>query len=106
MLIHPDILDIDSLDKAAPANLTEWNANKSRKLDIAVSILLYHLGGDNRPPLHLSEDGSLIPDTSQASYAIPERDSLGGPVGSDKIIVFTAFPGNLTLLEAVSGLCS
>ena len=84
-----------------PADLEEWLAHKSTKLDCVVQLLQWHLAEDNRPPLMIDPsappiENRLIPNTS---VQMPAPTGDGGP---DRIIVYVAFPSNNALIVKVS----
>ncbi|EJF55641.1 hypothetical protein DICSQDRAFT_73286 [Dichomitus squalens LYAD-421 SS1] len=80
-----------------PETLEEWEANKSSKLDIAVKLLLHHLGTDNRPPMKMDDKrtNSLVPNTTFVPTTPPSD------AGPDRIVVYVAFPQNNNLIAQV-----
>lgn len=82
-----------------PRTMEAWKACPSRKLDALVEILQYHLRADNLPFLMVADD-KIVPSPEPAPPA-PPIDKLSNPNHVDKIIVYSAFPGNLWMIEAV-----
>jgi len=78
-----------------PKTVDEWKQHPSRKLDVLVELLQYHLNADGQPAMTVSDD-ALVPGDSINSQ--PE----GLPC--DKIVVFSAFPSsNVQLLQVSLG---
>jgi hypothetical protein len=77
-----------------PSSLEEWETIKSKKLEILVSVIEYHLASDNRRPLMVSKDGALVENPED----LPAPPTGLGP---DKIVVYSAFPSNNPLITRV-----
>lgn len=93
--------------------LTDWEQNPSKKVDILVEGVKYHLHRDNRQPLKI-ENNLVGPVGVAASPVItptPTRTPTLTP-GSiqaqdlpDKVVIFSNFRSTLDLIENVSHSC-
>lgn len=85
-----------------PRTKEEWQDMKSTKLDICIRAVEYYLAEDNRPPLEIT-DGELAPMKANPEdphdWSHHERKSGLPP---DKIVLFSNFPVNNSLIVRVS----
>lgn len=74
------------------------------KLDTMVMLIKHHLEEDNCAYIGMSNDEEemfeVLQDETHVPY--PDLDKLGNPVGPDKILVYSAFPMNGSLIRTVS----
>ena len=80
-----------------PQTLEERKQDPSKKLDVLVSILQWHLESDGRPPLKVLNN-EVMPSVSTADIDISAITSLP----PDKIVVYSAFVSCSTQLSRVS----
>lgn len=80
-----------------PQTLEEWRKDPSKKLDILICILLWHLGSDGRSPLKVV-DNEVVPSAATADA----EESAVQSLLPDKIIVYSAFVSCWTPLGRVS----
>jgi superfamily II DNA/RNA helicase len=80
-----------------PSTVDEWRKDPSRKLDVLVEVLQWHLKEDARAPLEVV-DGKLVPSAHNPLPVAPLPE--GTPC--DKIVVYCAFPSSYIQLVKVS----
>jgi len=77
-----------------PSTVEEWLQDPSKKLQVLVQILQWHLAQDGRAPLKVI-DNELVPSSDDVS---PVADTP-----CDKIVVYCSFPSNFIQMTKVSG---
>lgn len=92
-----------------PTTLDAWQAIESTKIKALIAILQHHLAEDRAVPLTTREvvptAGEEPPTAAEQNRLVPMEDPPFEEYDGDqpdKIVVFVAFPSNLTLLSPVS----
>ncbi|KAG2738555.1 hypothetical protein P692DRAFT_201730973 [Suillus brevipes Sb2] len=99
--IAHDLVEKGGASKAAKFAGGSWKKDPSRKLDVLVEVLQYHLASDGRAPLKVVDDHLVSSDfTNSATNHSKALNEASG----DKIVVYCAFPSSYTQVMKVLAL--
>ena len=82
----------------SPSTLDEWRDDPSRKIDLLIEILQWHLKTDGQPPLTVVDD-KLVPSEKQSKNPA-NGASKNAP---DKVVVYCEFPSAFVQIRHVGG---
>jgi Helicase conserved C-terminal domain len=101
-----------------PASIIDWEQMKSKKLEVLVDVVKYHLATDGAPPMQMAHNQVVAPSVPQApSVSIAEdldqtrttpsstepsatKPTVNPPL-DDKLVVLSVFPSNNALIKCV-----